>query len=127
MGLSIISRPAGMMPAAMMLATARPASATLEKLAMMQRAAGGRGRRRTSTRVTTPSSPSLPTKPASRSSPGASSASDPRVKGSPSMLKPCRANTLCSVNPYLRQCTPPAFSATLPPMVQAIWLLGSGA
>ena len=36
-------------------------------------------------------------------------------------------STLCSVRPYLRQCTPPEFSATLPPMVQAIWLLGSGA
>ncbi len=34
---------------------------------------------------------------------------------------------LCTVRPYLRQCTPPEFSATLPPMVQAIWLLGSGA
>jgi hypothetical protein len=36
-------------------------------------------------------------------------------------------STLCSVRPYLRQCTPPEFSATLPPMVQAIWLDGSGA
>ena len=26
----------------------------------------------------------------------------------------------------MRQCTPPEFSAMLPPMVQAIWLLGSG-
>ena len=29
--------------------------------------------------------------------------------------------------PYLRQCTPPEFSATLPPMVQAICEDGSGA
>ena len=34
---------------------------------------------------------------------------------------------LCTVRPYLRQCTPPEFSATLPPMEQAIWLEGSGA
>jgi len=26
----------------------------------------------------------------------------------------------------LRQCGPPAFSATLPPTVQAAWLYGSG-
>ena len=31
------------------------------------------------------------------------------------------------VVPYLRQCTPPEFSATLPPMVQAICEDGSGA
>ena len=36
-------------------------------------------------------------------------------------------STLCSVRPYFRQCTPPEFSATLPPIVQAIWLDGSGA
>ncbi len=30
------------------------------------------------------------------------------------------------VTPYLRQCGPPAFSATLPPTVQATWLDGSG-
>ena len=30
------------------------------------------------------------------------------------------------VTPYLRQCGPPAFSATLPPTVQAAWLEGSG-
>ena len=31
------------------------------------------------------------------------------------------------VNPYLRQCAPPEFSATLPPIVHTCWLLGSGA
>jgi hypothetical protein len=36
-------------------------------------------------------------------------------------------STLFVVSPYFRQCTPPEFSATLPPMVQAIWLDGSGA
>jgi hypothetical protein len=34
---------------------------------------------------------------------------------------------LLVVMPYLRQCTPPEFSATLPPMVQAICDDGSGA
>jgi hypothetical protein len=32
-----------------------------------------------------------------------------------------------SVTPYFRQCGPPAFSATLPPIVHAVWLDGSGA
>ena len=36
-------------------------------------------------------------------------------------------STLLVVMPYFRQCTPPEFSATLPPMVQAICDDGSGA
>ena len=36
-------------------------------------------------------------------------------------------STLFVVKPYFKQCTPPEFSATLPPIVQAIWLEGSGA
>ena len=35
--------------------------------------------------------------------------------------------TWFAVNPYLRQCAPPEFSATLPPIVQTCWLDGSGA
>jgi hypothetical protein len=31
------------------------------------------------------------------------------------------------VTPYFSVCGPPEFSATLPPMVQAFWLEGSGA
>ena len=31
------------------------------------------------------------------------------------------------VKPYLRQCAPPEFSATLPPIEQICWLDGSGA
>ncbi|MND07191.1 hypothetical protein D3C83_290150 [compost metagenome] len=64
---------------------------------------------------------------ASKSYPGASSASLPISSGSPSMLKARSFRTLCTVSPYLRQCTPPEFSATLPPIEQAIWLDGSGA
>ena len=47
--------------------------------------------------------------------------------GEPEGLKASSFNTLCTVRPYLRQCTPPAFSATLPPIEQAIWDEGSGA
>ena len=45
----------------------------------------------------------------------------------PSTVKPRTLSTLCSVRPYFRQCTPPEFSAMLPPIVHAIWLDGSGA
>ncbi len=127
MGLSIISSPAGIMPAAITPATAAPAWRTSSKLAMMQRASCGRGVKRRVISLTTASMPSLPTSSASRSSPGLSKAVPPRRSGSPAMVKPSTCNTLCSVRPYFRQCTPPEFSATLPPMVQAIWLLGSGA
>ena len=52
-----------------------------------------------------------------RAAPGAPTITSPP---SPSMVTTLTASTLCTVRPYLRQCTPPAFSATLPPMVQAI-------
>jgi len=67
MGLSIISRPAGMMPAAMTAATASPALRTSSKLAMMQRANWGLGMSLTVTSVVTASMPSLPITAASRS------------------------------------------------------------
>ena len=35
--------------------------------------------------------------------------------------------TWLTVKPYFRQCAPPEFSATLPPIVQTCWLDGSGA
>jgi len=35
---------------------------------------------------------------------------------------PCHAHRLLVVRPYFKQCSPPEFSATLPPMVQATWL-----
>ncbi len=44
-----------------------------------------------------------------------------------SMVTSSTPSTLLVVRPYFRQCTPPEFSAMLPPMVQAIWLEGSGA
>ena len=35
--------------------------------------------------------------------------------------------TWLTVKPYFRQCAPPEFSATLPPIVHTCWLDGSGA
>ena len=108
-------------------ATASPALAMSSKLAIRQRATRGLGSSLTVTSMITASMPSLPTTSASRSRPGASSASAPNSIGSPSTVKPRTFSTLCSVRPYFRQCTPPEFSATLPPIVHAIWLDGSGA
>ncbi len=116
-----------MMPCAITLATAAPADSMSSKLAMMQRASCGLGMSFTVTSVMTASMPSLPTTTESRSRPAASSACEPNSTGSPSAMKPRTRSTLCRVRPYFRQCTPPEFSATLPPMLQAIWLLGSGA
>ncbi|MCY1559790.1 hypothetical protein D9M68_968610 [compost metagenome] len=115
------------MPWAMTCVTALPAASTLEKLAMTTCAQAGLGISLTVTSVTTPSMPSDPMKTDSRSRPGASGASEPSSTTSPSMVTTRTRSTLCTVNPYFRQCTPPEFSATLPPIEQAIWLEGSGA
>ncbi len=77
--------------------------------------------------VAMPRVPSLPMKAPRRSSSGVSSSSLPRVVTVPSGSTTSRASTWLLVTPYFRQCTPPEFSATLPPMLQATWLEGSGA
>jgi hypothetical protein len=51
----------------------------------------------------------------------------PSVDGCPSGAIMSTASTWLVVKPYLRQCAPPEFSATLPPIEQICWLLGSGA
>ena len=81
----------------------------------------------TVTSVTTASMPSEPIIAARRSRPGASGASDPNTTTSPSIVTARTRSTLWTVRPYLRQCTPPEFSATLPPIEQAICEDGSGA
>ena len=77
--------------------------------------------------VAIPKVPSLPMKVPRRSSSGVSSSSLPKVVTLPSGSTTSRPSTWLLVTPYLRQCTPPEFSATLPPMLQATWLEGSGA
>ncbi len=93
----------------------------------MTRAVSGLGRSLTVISVATASMPSDPIMSASRSSPGASSASLPNSTTSPSTVTARTRSTLCKVRPYFRQCTPPEFSATLPPIEQAICEEGSGA
>ncbi len=111
----------------MMPATASPPFTTSSKLAMMTCAVCGFGINLTVTSVTIANMPSLPINTASRSRPGASGASEPNSTISPSIVTARTRSTLCTVRPYLRQCTPPEFSETLPPIVQAICDDGSGA
>ncbi|MNE50991.1 hypothetical protein D3C80_1455920 [compost metagenome] len=116
-----------MIPAAMISPTARPALATESKAASSTLATCGLGSSLTVTSVMIPSMPSEPVNSASRSKPGASRLSAPRVRHSPSTVRISTLSRLCTVRPYFRQCTPPAFSATLPPIEQAICDDGSGA
>ena len=87
----------------------------------------------TTTSETTASLPSEPIASAIRSRPGLSSAPPalpmalPKVTTSPSIVTARTDTTLWIVSPYFRQCTPPEFSLTLPPIVQAICEEGSGA
>ena len=115
------------MPAAMTFATALPPLTTSSKEAMMTRACCGLGTNFTVISVATPNIPSEPIKTASKSKPDASSASLPNSIISPSIVTTLTRNTLCTVSPYFKQCTPPEFSATLPPMLHAICEEGSGA
>ena len=71
---SIISSPAGIMPAAITCVTALPAASTLAKLAITTCAQAGLGMSLTVTSVTTPNMPSEPMNTDSRSRPGASGA-----------------------------------------------------
>jgi hypothetical protein len=124
---SSISTAAGMIPAATMSLTALPARSASGKSATRVRTASGRRSSRTVTSVTIPSVPSEPRTTARRSGPTWSAESPPRVTTSPSGVTKVSAETWLVVNPYFRQCAPPEFSATLPPMVHTIWLEGSGA
>ncbi len=110
-----------------MSATAWAAQPASGKAASSARMSAGSGSSRTVISVTTASRPSEPVISAIRSKPGASRASEPMVSRSPSMVSASSFRMLCTVRPYFRQCTPPAFSATLPPIEQASCEDGSGA
>ena len=124
---SIISLAAGMPPAAMMSRTAAPAEVTEGKSTRIVRTAGGLRVSRTHTFVTTPRVPSPPTMNPRRSYPGGSGAAPPTVSTSPSGSTISTPRMCCEVTPDARQWGPPALVATLPPMLQAAWLEGSGA
>src|SRR5213079_1682334 len=123
---SIISRAAGTMPLAITADTASPAVRSALKSASRVRMARGTGSRRTLIRVAMPKLPSEPTNRPTRSGPQGSPPGLPSWTIRPSASTTSRLSTWFAVTPYLRQCGPPEFSATLPPIVQAVWLDGSG-
>ena len=107
--------------------TALLASSTLRNTPRMVFTACGSGSNRTITSVQMPSVPSDPTKRPSKSYPAWSANRPPNWTISPLGRTTVAPSTWFLVAPYFRQCGPPAFSATFPPMVQACWLAGSGA
>ena len=125
--LSIISRVAGMMPARMMAETVSPAASMESNTASIVRTVSGDGTSSRPASVQMPSVPSLPMNSPTRSYPGRSGASPPSRTTEPSARTTLSQRTWLRVTPYLRQCGPPAPSATLPPMEQAFPLAGSGA
>jgi hypothetical protein len=124
---SIISIPAGCTAASVTRRTASPAASIAVKSASSTATLSGLRSNRRVMAVAMPSVPSLPMNTPRRSSSGISGRSPPRVVTVPSGSTTSRPSTWLLVTPYLRQCTPPEFSATLPPMLQATWLEGSGA
>src|SRR5256885_70730 len=118
-GWSITPRAAGTMPLAITADTASPAVRRALKSASSVRTARATGRRRTLIRVAIPKFPSEPTNRPTRSGPHGSPPGLPSSTTRPSASTTSRPSTWFAVTPYLRQCGPPAFSATLPPMVQA--------
>jgi hypothetical protein len=124
---SIISIAAGTIPEAMMAETALPASSVEGNVAKKVRVAWGFLRIRSTISVTMPIIPSLPTRTPRRSYPGASRTGPPRSTTLPSASTTRAPRTWFVVKPYFRQCAPPEFSATLPPIVQTLCEEGSGA
>ena len=127
MSVSIISIAAGRIPAEMIADTASPAASVEWNAARCVVTASGLRRMRSVISVAIPSVPSEPMKAPSRSGPSGSSALPPSSTISPSGSTTVRPVTWLTVKPFLRQCAPPEFSATLPPIVQTCWLEGSGA
>ena len=123
----MISSPAGITPLAVMPETAAPASSILSKAARKVFTVSGFLTIRRTTFVTIPSRPSEPTTSPVMSYPGLSSVFPPVSIISPPGRTTSSPRTWFVVTPYLRQWTPPEFSATFPPMVHATWLEGSGA
>ena len=103
----------------MMALTAAPASSVVRNAASTVTTACGARSSRTATLVAMPSVPSAPTNTPTRSYPAVSAALPAPIHiSSPSGVHTSRPVTWCAVNPYFRQCAPPEFSATLPPIEQ---------
>ena len=118
----MISSPAGNTPAWVILRTASPAASIEGKSASSTHILRSTQGHRIA--VAMPSVPSLPMKPAQIER-GAVGEILPKRVTSPSEHH-LHGEDVVAVTPYFRQCTPPEFSATLPPMLQITWLEGSG-
>ena len=125
--MSIISIPAGIQPPAIISATQLPASSIVGKPTKAALTTSGVFKIFTVTSVMTPNKPSEPVIKPKKSYPSASIALPPNLVIVPSIKTTSMPNKLFVVAPYFNECTPPEFSATLPPMEHAIWLDGSGA
>ena len=123
----MISIPAGSTPAAVTRRTASPACSMAVKSASSTATLWGACSSRRVMAVAMPRVPSLPMKAPRRSSSGISARLPPSWVMLPSGSTTSKPSTWLLVTPYLRQCTPPEFSATLPPIEQTTWLEGSGA
>ena len=124
----MISIAAGRIPAATIRETASPASSIERKPASCVTTDSGARTIRSVSSTAIPSVPSEPITTPSRSGPSSPSiALPPSSSSSPSGRTTFAPVTWLTVNPCLRQCAPPEFSATLPPIVQTCWLDGSGA
>ena len=118
---------AGTIPAPMMSETDCEASSSERNAANMVNTASGLRIKRTATFVTIPRVPSEPMNAPRRSNPNVSLDVPPSQTFSPSASTTSIPKTWFVVTPNAKQCGPPAFSATLPPMVQARCDDGSGA
>jgi FAD/FMN-containing dehydrogenase len=118
--------PAGleMIPALMISATELAHPLTESNPAIITLARSGLVFNFTVISIITPNRPSEPFMSASRPSPSSFLLNN---NSSPLIVSNLIDSILCTVNPYFRQWTPPAFSATLPPIEQAICDDGSGA
>src|SRR3954466_7712252 len=124
--LSIISMAPGTTPLVTISPTASPAACVESKNATSVLTVSGTGTTRSHAFVATPSVPSEPTTAPSRPSPGAAGPGPRSHTISPSGSTTSSPHTYVVVKPYLKQCAPPEFSATLPPIEHTIWLDGSG-
>jgi hypothetical protein len=107
--------------------TAAHAAATSVKVAAAVNGVPAFGRRASVTSVTTPSVPSEPTNRWVRSYPATPFAVGRPVRiTDPSARTTSRSRTQSPVTPYFTQHSPPAFVATLPPIVELSQEAGSG-
>ena len=112
--------PAGIHPSAIICATQLPASSIVGKPTKAVLTTSGDFNILTVTSVITPNKPSEPVINPKKSYPSASIVFPPNFVIVPSIKTTSIPNKLFVVVPYLSECTPPEFSATLPPIEQAI-------